>query len=80
MEPYPNGQLGFIDDPEHQSGSGSVPTRSRTGSDGPDPLLTLGVTKMSCSQARVGIIEQRCVANEQQLVTTEWDTRSPSMR
>jgi len=41
MEPYPNQQFGFIDDPDGQSGSGSVPTRNRTWSDGPDPLLTL---------------------------------------
>jgi len=41
MEPYPNRQFGFIDNPDRQSGSGSVPTRTRTRSDGPDPLLTL---------------------------------------
>ena len=41
MEPYPNRQFGFIDDPDRQSGSGLVPTRTRTRSDGPDPLLTL---------------------------------------
>jgi len=41
MELYPNRQFGFIDDPDRQSGSGSVPTRTRTRSDGPDPLLTL---------------------------------------
>ena len=41
MEPYPNRQFGFIDDLDRQSGSGSVPTRTRTRSDGPDPLLTL---------------------------------------
>jgi hypothetical protein len=44
MEPYPNGQFGFIDDPDRQSGSGSVLTRTRTRSDGPDPLLTLIMT------------------------------------
>jgi len=41
MEPYPNRQFGFNDDPDRQSGSGSVPTCTRTRSDGPDPLLTL---------------------------------------
>jgi len=41
MEPYPNRQFGFIDDPDRQSGSGSVPTRTWTRSDGPDQLLTL---------------------------------------
>ena len=41
IEPYPNQQFGFIDNPDRQSGSGSVPTRTRTQSDSPDPLLTL---------------------------------------
>ena len=41
MELYPNRQFGLIDDPDRQSGSGSVPTHTRTRSDGPDPLLTL---------------------------------------
>jgi hypothetical protein len=43
MEPYPNRQLGSIDDPDRQSGSGSVPTCIWTRSDGPDPLLTLNI-------------------------------------
>ena len=29
MDPYPNRQFGFIDDPDRQSGSGSVPTVPR---------------------------------------------------
>ena len=41
MEPYPNRQFGLIDNPDRQSGSGSVPTWTRTRSDGPEPLLTL---------------------------------------
>jgi hypothetical protein len=41
MEPYPSGQFGFIDDPDRQFGNGSVWTRTRTRSDGPEPLLTL---------------------------------------
>ena len=41
MEPYPSGQFGFIDDPDRQFGIGSVWTRIRTQSDGPEPLLTL---------------------------------------
>jgi len=41
MEPYPNRLFGFINNPDRQSGSGLVPTRTRTRSDGPDPLLTL---------------------------------------
>jgi len=44
IEPYPNRQFGFIENPDGQSGSGSVPTRTRTRSDGPDPLLTLDRT------------------------------------
>ena len=43
MEPYPNRQFRFINDPDRQYGSGSVLTRSRTRSDGPDPLLTLAL-------------------------------------
>jgi hypothetical protein len=41
MELYPSGLLGFIDDPDRQFGNGSVWTRIRTRSDGPEPLLTL---------------------------------------
>jgi len=41
MEPYPSGQFGFIDNPDRQFGNGSVWTRTRTRSDGPEPLLTL---------------------------------------
>jgi hypothetical protein len=44
MEPYLSGQFGFIDDPDRQFGNGSVWTRTRTRSDGPEPLLTLGET------------------------------------
>jgi len=43
MEPYPSGQFGFIDDPDRQFGNGSVWTRTRTQSDGPEPLLTLHI-------------------------------------
>jgi len=41
MEPYPSGQFGFMDDPDCQFGNGTVWTRTRTRSDGPEPLLTL---------------------------------------
>jgi len=41
IEPYPNWQFGYIDDPDRQSGSGSVPTRTRTRSDGSELLLTV---------------------------------------
>jgi len=44
MDPYPNRQFGFIDNPDRQSGSSLVPTRTRTRSDNPDPLLTLAAT------------------------------------
>jgi hypothetical protein len=40
MKPYPNRQFGCIDAPDRQSDSGSVPTGTRTLSDGPDPWLT----------------------------------------
>jgi len=42
IEPYPNARFGFIDNPDRQFGAGSVLTRTRTRSDGPEPLLTLG--------------------------------------
>jgi len=43
-ELYPSGQFGFIDDPDHQFGNGSVWTRTQTISEGPEPfLLLLGV-------------------------------------
>ena len=41
IQPYPNRQFWFIDDPDRQFGDGSVLTRTRTRSDGPEPLLTL---------------------------------------
>jgi hypothetical protein len=40
-EPYPSGQFGCIDDPDHHFSNGSVWTRTRTRSAGPEPLLTL---------------------------------------
>jgi hypothetical protein len=43
MEPYPSGQFGFVDDPDRQFGNCSVWTRTRTRSDGPEPLLTLAL-------------------------------------
>jgi hypothetical protein len=41
FEPYPSGQFGYIDDLDHQFGNSSVWTRTRTRSDGLEPLLTL---------------------------------------
>jgi hypothetical protein len=43
-EPYPSGQFGFNDHPYRQFGNISVWTRTRTRSDGLQPLLTLEVT------------------------------------
>jgi hypothetical protein len=40
MEPYANRQFRLHDDLDRHSGSGSVPTRTRTRIQGPDPLLT----------------------------------------
>ena len=40
----------------------------------------MSVIRMSCFQARVGFINQRCIAKDQKFVTIEWDTRSPSFR
>jgi hypothetical protein len=45
IEPYPNRQFGFIDNPDPQFHLGSVPTRTRTQSDGPEPLLTLDINQ-----------------------------------
>ena len=41
MEAYSSRQFGFIDDPDRQSGKGSVWTGTHSRSDGPEPLLTL---------------------------------------
>jgi len=41
MEPFPSGQFGYIDNLDRQFGNGSVSTRTRTQSHGPEPLLTL---------------------------------------
>jgi hypothetical protein len=41
IELYPNRQFGFIGNLDRQFGNGSVPTLTRTRSDGPEPLLTL---------------------------------------
>jgi hypothetical protein len=40
MEPYPSGQFGLIDDPEHQFGNSVVWTWTPTQRDGPEPLVT----------------------------------------
>jgi hypothetical protein len=43
IELYQHRQFGFTDDPDCESGCGLVPTPTRTCSDGPEPLLTLGM-------------------------------------
>jgi len=51
MERYPSGQFGFIDDHDCQCGNGSVWTRARTRSDGPEPWLTLNIAILTiCDQ------------------------------
>jgi len=45
MERYLSGQFGFIDNPDPQFGNGSVWTRTRTRSDGPEPLITLLISQ-----------------------------------
>ena len=47
MKLYPSGQFGFIDDPDRQFGNGLVWTRTRTPSDGPEPLLTIADGEVS---------------------------------
>lgn len=42
IELYPNWQFGCIDRSDLQFGNGSLPARTRTWSDGPQLLLTLG--------------------------------------
>jgi hypothetical protein len=45
IETYPNRQFRFIDDPDCQFGNCSVLTRTRTGGDSPEPVLTLSPAK-----------------------------------
>jgi len=56
MEPYPGGQFGFIDDPDCQFGNGSVWTRTRTRSDGPEPLLTLLLNHILAGRDRLSLV------------------------
>jgi len=44
IEPYPCGRFGSIDNPDRQFGNSSVPTQTKTRSDGPEPLLQLAET------------------------------------
>ena len=59
MEPYPSGQFGFIDDPDRQFGNGSVWTRTRTRSDGPEPLLTLVMAELHGFKLSLLSIEEK---------------------
>jgi len=45
IEPYPNWQFGFSDDPDRLFGASSDPTWTRTLSGGPEPLLILLTTR-----------------------------------
>jgi len=49
IEPYPIWQFGCNSDPDHVFGNGLVPTRTRTWTGSPEPLLTLERT-VECSQ------------------------------
>jgi len=44
IKPYPNWQLRCMDDQDRVFGDGSVQTRTRTPSGGPEPLLSLATT------------------------------------
>jgi len=82
MEPYPSGQCGFIDDPDRQFGNGSVWTRTRTRSDGPEPLLTLvtggdGNAPMLDEGTRLGLELSR---KERQKVQDETQKRQRYLR
>jgi hypothetical protein len=68
MEPYPSGQFGFIDDPDRQFRNGSVWTRTRTQSDGPEPLLTRPLTQLRVPIRHV-ITVIRCHSNPIRQVT-----------
>jgi len=41
IEPYPNWLFGCVDNPDRQFGNGLVLSRTRSRSDGPEPLLKL---------------------------------------
>jgi len=47
IKPYPNWLLECSDNPDCQYGDGLVPTWTRTGTDRPEPLLTLGTGNKS---------------------------------
>ena len=55
MEPYPSRRFGIIDDPDRQFGNGSVWTRTRTRSDGLEPLLILVGTEVTGPRTRFAI-------------------------
>ena len=59
MEAYPSRQFGFIDDPDRQFGNGAVWTRTRTWSDGPEPLLTLCCWEKEQQEGKCGSLVSR---------------------
>jgi len=59
IELYPNEQFGYIDTPDRQFGAGSVPTWTRTRSDGPEQLLTLALTTAQIKTIEVEDINKR---------------------
>jgi hypothetical protein len=63
MEPYPSGQFGCIDDPDSQFGNGSVWTRTLTGSDGPELILTLCITVLFTTLVGKNTIYRMCNAD-----------------
>ena len=71
MEPYPSGQFGFIDDPYRQFGNGSVWIRTRTRSDGPEPLLILlEAQRTGCTSITTGATVAR---NSTGATWLQWD-------
>jgi len=56
FELYLSWQFGFIDNPDRQFGNGLVWTRTRIWSDGPEPLLTLGVSHLLILQTQHWIL------------------------
>jgi len=46
IELYPNWRFWCIDNPDRQFVNGSVPTQTRTRTDGPEPLVTLWCPNM----------------------------------
>jgi len=65
-QPYPSWQFGFIDDLDRQFGNGSVWTRTRTRSDGPEPSLTLHLIAM-CESLNTATVVTLCACRASEL-------------